>query len=857
MRERMDAGELELFRKDVKHFFLKFFLYTEGIAFFFIIPLSALIFFMALKIEDELITIAFLFIMGGIAAALVISYFTSRFLLAPLTRYFDALLEGREITEEEFTRACRRYYSLPKLHSAFVVARWMFIMSCIIVLIHMVSLPSLTDNVNMGAVFVVDTILGGLLFYIVPERLLNVIAIHGIFAVRQDEVSEDQKTKRSLSRNISFVVIAIIVNVAVVMIAIAHNRIDGIYKKTMLEQISNSATILTGETEAFLEGVMNTGKGIAENRYFLDFIRAGNSAKAGEILRNTARISGWCEYIIYAGTEGTGPIIASSFEKMPDKADFKGLYENSVIEARLGKTSITHAHKSPYTGSPVIMLSYPVMVNGASTGVIGLAINLQSMSHEIFTEERSMAGTETFIIDNSLKIMAHNSPEKILTGLSAEPWTRKIQGLTERNEFKTIRDGSHYYTANRKGKKYEFILSLGIYESELEKNSWSITLFMIISFMGGLIFVGYLVYFMIDKKLAPLNKTKRAINRMADGNLQQVLYNNTGDEVGEILDSVMRLTSRLNDAIRKIKDISINLSSYTEVMSRVNGVFSQNAQNQAATTEEVTATVEQVSAGIDHINANTESQNMALGSLISAIQDLSKTVEKMDAMIRESRDTVQNITRKAMEGNDSLKTINSTMLKITDSSNQMMDIVGIINDISDQVNLLSLNAAIEAARAGEYGRGFAVVSGEISKLAEQTSSSIGSINRLIKTNDGEIKKGMTSIMSAIDVISSIIESINSIGSMTSGISDQVGAQMRINRGVNEKTEQVRRESEEIQSATSEQKRAVSEIVKSITHINELTQTNAAGTEEVTANSRNIIQMSEALMKAVDYFSIKK
>ena len=92
----------------------------------------------------------------------------------------------------------------------------------------------------------------------------------------------------------------------------------------------------------------------------------------------------------------------------------------------------------------------------------------------------------------------------------------------------------------------------------------------------------------------------------------------------------------------------------------------------------------------------------------------------------------------------------------------MQNIVGIINDISDKINLLSLNAAIEAARAGDAGRGFAVVADEISKLADQTAHSIKEISDLIQENETEISRGTENVRASVEMISQIISGVNVI-----------------------------------------------------------------------------------------------
>lgn len=204
---------------------------------------------------------------------------------------------------------------------------------------------------------------------------------------------------------------------------------------------------------------------------------------------------------------------------------------------------------------------------------------------------------------------------------------------------------------------------------------------------------------------------------------------------------------------------------------------------------------------------------------------------------------------------ESLRSTTNIMHGIENSSQEMTAIMRMINDISDQINLLSLNASIESARAGDAGRGFSVVADEISKLAESTATSIKEIEKLVDHNNREISNGIGSVNTLNTVVKAILSDTKEINSIIQNIYDYMQVQLEQNTNVKKESQSMKVISEEIDKSLERHKEATEKTTADIDKISSLSQENSSAAEELAATTEEITALAERLQRLVTDFRI--
>lgn len=460
-------------------------------------------------------------------------------------------------------------------------------------------------------------------------------------------------------------------------------------------------------------------------------------------------------------------------------------------------TIITEPYVSASLGKLVITIATPVQHDGKHVGVSGADTGLDTISSIINALNFDGHG-RAFIVSSDGKILIHpDSSLNLKTLADVYP-----QGAP------TIGNGLKEVEVNGHKKFISFtqvsgIPSLNWYVAlELDQEAAFAMLgefrtsAMIAMAIAVLIIIG-LLGMLIRVLMEPLHVMGRAMHDIAEGegDLTKRLRIHAQDEFGTLGQSFNRFVERIHESIREVSSATGQVNEVaTRVVSASNASI-QNADQQASRTNSVAAAINQLGAAAQEI-----AQNAALASQHSS--DARNLAAEGQQVVDQTISVMNQLSTKISDASGNIETLNANTVNIG-------QILEVISGISQQTNLLALNAAIEAARAGEAGRGFAVVADEVRNLAHRTQDSAQQVQRIIE----ELQSG------ARDAVNTMTES-QSQSESSVGIANQAGERLG---SVTQRISEIDGMNQSVATATEEQTAVVESINVDITEINTLNQ----------------------------------
>ena len=609
-------------------------------------------------------------------------------------------------------------------------------------------------------------------------------------------------------------------------------------------------------TELFLAGEMKFAREISLTPVVKNTMEAVAENGVENALEVVAGMDGYlsdthskigADYELFFAADADGNLFSDSKNgalrakkiNVADRDYFKaGKSGNAVVGAPI---------KSRVSGMPVVAISIPIKTaSGRFAGVFATVLKLDALSDKLITIKLGNTGYP-FLINKDGVIIAHPNKDFIFkldlnTLEGMEDITRRMMAGETGNE-------TYVFRGTRKIAGFAHIpvtgWSIGFTQNQ-EEFMAPVLKMKIYNGVAGVIILGVvaiLIFFFASAIIKPVNEAVAGLKEISEGegDLTKRLRVRGRDEIGVLsgafntfIEKLHAMISDITQGVDTLSSSSTELAAISDRMSESAGQTSDKSNAVAAAAEEMTTNMNSVSAAMEQSSANVNTVAGAAEEMNATISEIAKSAENARAISASAVDKVEVSTGK--------------MNELGAAAQAIGQVVETITDISEQVNLLSVNATIEAARAGEAGKGFAVVANEIKDLANQTSDASMDIKARIKN----IQDSSTVTLEGMGEVSGVITEVNDIvATIAAAVEEQSSATREIAENINQASSGI----EEVNQNVSESSVVASDITRDISDVNLSSTDMADRSAEVQSSAGELSGLADRLDRMVNRFKI--
>ncbi|MGM0481576.1 MAG: methyl-accepting chemotaxis protein [Pseudomonadota bacterium] len=551
-----------------------------------------------------------------------------------------------------------------------------------------------------------------------------------------------------------------------------------------------------------------------------------SSAEAIEKVQQS-KAAGDFKNVYYGLVDGTFILDDTSIELPADyDARSRPWYQLALSEDR---ATYTKPYIDVTTNELTISAVIPMKQNGRLLGVAGGDMMLDTIS-AIVNDIDFMGLGYAFLVDQEGDILSHPDTEQVdssiqqYLGSGADISTRfqsyAIEGSDKLVSFRQVEGiaGVDWYLAVAidEQKAYADVAAFG----------WSALVYLIVGILAVILLLSWLLRIL----LAPLRHLIGAVTDMArgEGDLTQRLPVESHDEFGILSQRMNEFIEKIQSAITDVQGASRQLEKNVRAMVKANDDSLSVGNEQAARTSAVATAVNELGASANDISSSASSASASASSANS------KSKQGRDALAS-NMEQIQQLSQRMQESA-------SAIGELDENTQNIGHILEVIKGITEQTNLLALNAAIEAARAGEAGRGFAVVADEVRNLAQRTADSAGEIETMIE----RVNQGTQNVVKVMNESKATSErSVASAETSSTHMAEVDGIISQID-DVNHS----------VASATEQQNSVIKSLDEDIIHISELNERNQANLNKTHEACQQLEREFDRLESLVSKFKLR-
>ena len=527
-----------------------------------------------------------------------------------------------------------------------------------------------------------------------------------------------------------------------------------------------------------------------------------------------------------------------------------------------GMSRVNMAYGSPYKneeGQYVISASGIIVDDSDVIRVAAADVTLDQISI-IVNSGVKMKNASSFLVDaDDMMILAHRDDALVSTTISDSSSDPIIKGAYKKisaSDYSTeVIDG--YTVAFSEVAGTNWVLVSYIANSIIMADITKLSLILIGVGAIAVILISIMISVIIGRVVRPIASITQNISAMSDGDFTIEVVKESNDEIGVMGEQVGRFVVLMRKMLASISNESDKLKQESDNSDRVSKDMFDASQSQENAMVNLKNTVDELALAVNEIAENATTLAMVVSDTRENSNQANESMKETVEISKQGRSDMEQLSL-AMAG---IKNSNDALVEsineVGKASEEITKIVGLIAEIADETNLLSLNASIEAARAGEAGKGFAVVATEIGKLAQTSADSADNIASLIN----DVGKAIDSVVAQAENSARNIEAnselINTAVETFDRIYQNIEKSNELLDLMIQDVQKVDEVSTNVAAISEEQAASADEILETSKHMVEQAQSITASSQDVADNSHELANTSQTLTGYVQQFKIVK